>query len=355
MPSDDLGLGLIGCGYIAETQHLPALHALSGIKVIAAADSNAERLKQVSDRFHIEQRYDDYRTLLENRAIDAVAICVPVRLHASVALAALDAGKHLFIEKPLAFSLDECQQLVQQVARSRNQVMVGFNLRCHRLIRRARAVIESGALGRIQAIRSVFSSGTRFRGDAPEWRKRRNLGGGALIEVGIHHYDLWRYLLGSEVEEVFVESRSEEWDDETATVSGKMTNGILASSLLTVASCSDNQIDIYGEKGLLRVSLYHFDGLQFLPSGSFSGDPRIRARRLAQVLSELPAAAPIIAHGGDMVMSYRNLWAEFASAIRHGAPVECSVTDGMRALEIVMAVIHSADCGTPVRVGREEV
>ncbi len=351
-PNHDLHIGVIGCGLIAETQHLPVLSSLPGVRVVAAADRNVSRLEQISDRFRISQRYEDYASLLGDRAIDAVVISVPVRLHREVALAAIQADKHIFIEKPLAYSLDECQQIAECAAQSARQFMVGFNLRWHRLVRRAREIIRSGALGRIEAVRTVFASGTRYRRDAPEWRKRRALGGGALIEVGIHHYDLWRFLLGSEVQEIFVASRSSEWDDETATVSARMTDGTLVSTLLTVASCNDNQIDLYGQNGVLRVSLYRFDGLEFLPSGFPSGAPRLRVGRMAQVLRELASAWPVIARGGDMVLAYREQLVHWTNAVRGGTPVACTVKDGTSAQQIVVAALDSANCGRSVQVQR---
>jgi predicted dehydrogenase len=90
-------LGLIGCGNVTENRHLPALQSLQDAKVVAAADINPDHLKQVADRFHIERHYPGFRALLDDPAIEAVAVCVPAQFHVEVALAALDAGKHLVI------------------------------------------------------------------------------------------------------------------------------------------------------------------------------------------------------------------------------------------------------------------
>ncbi|MGH7824568.1 MAG: Gfo/Idh/MocA family protein [Candidatus Binatia bacterium] len=88
--------------------------------------------------------------------------------------------------------------------------MLGFNLRWHRLVRRARETIRRGTLGMIQMIRTVLTS---YHENVPEWRRYRTQGGGVLFEQAVHHFDLWRYLLQSEVEEVFATSRSGKWDD----------------------------------------------------------------------------------------------------------------------------------------------
>src|SRR5215813_5754774 len=93
-------LGVIGCGGVTETRHLPALRNLPGVEVVAVADLDPDRLKRVADQFSIRRRYSNFSPLLDDPAIEVVAVCVPAQFHVEVALAALEAGKHLFIEKP---------------------------------------------------------------------------------------------------------------------------------------------------------------------------------------------------------------------------------------------------------------
>jgi predicted dehydrogenase len=102
--SKSVKLGLIGCGNVAENRHLPALQSLQDAEVIAVADTNADRLKRVADKFHVEKRYADFRAPLSDPAVEAATVCVLAQFHVEVALAALDAGRHLFIEKPMALS-----------------------------------------------------------------------------------------------------------------------------------------------------------------------------------------------------------------------------------------------------------
>lgn len=89
--------------------------------------------------------------------VEAVAICVPLRYRRAIALAALDAGKHAFIEKPLTLSLDEADQLIKRAAQSPRKVMVSFNKRWHRLVRQAREMIQRGALGPLELVVTVFT------------------------------------------------------------------------------------------------------------------------------------------------------------------------------------------------------
>jgi myo-inositol 2-dehydrogenase/D-chiro-inositol 1-dehydrogenase len=334
---------------VTETRHLPALQHLSDAAVVAVTDLDPARLQQVADRFHIKRHYSDFLALLEDPAVEAVAVCVPAQFHVEVALAALDAGKHVFIEKPLALSLDESERLTERAARSPCKVMVGFNLRWHRLVRQARAVIQQGTLRPIELLRTVLTS---YHGSVPEWRKRRALGGGVLFELAVHHFDLWRFLLQSEVEEVFVTSHSGQWEDETATITARMANGVLVASVFSERTSESNEIEIYGQGGRLQVSCYHFDGLEFFASSGFPGDVRTRLRKAAHTLKELPRRIWGMRRGGDFLASYRGEWRHFVNAIRRDTPVECILEDGQRALQVALAAVASASSGQPVKVAQ---
>lgn len=340
-------LGLIGCGRVAETRHLPALQNLPDAEVVAVADIDQNRLGQVADQFHIKQRYSNFLDLLNDPSIEAIAICVPAQFHVEVALAALEAGKHLFIEKPLALSLEEADRLIARAGQLPYKVMVGFNLRWHRLLRQARELIQQGVLGSLELMRTAFTS---YHQNIPEWRKRRELGGGVFFEVAIHHFDLWRFLLQSEVEEVFAVSRSRQWEDETTTVTARLTNGVFVTSIFSERTGESNEVEIYGQAGRVRVSCYHFDGLEYVSSSSSPGDARARLQQIAHTLKELPRGVWGMRQGGDFIASYRAEWRHFIDAIRLGRPVGCTLEDGWRSLEVVMAAIESGTLGRPAKV-----
>src|SRR5436190_20847725 len=119
-------LGIIGCGAVTERLHLPALKRAREIRIVALADQDGSRLKRLAAQNQIARRYPSYRELIEDRDVDAVAICLPPQLHAEVALAALERGKHLFIEKPPALNLDDCARLIEASKRDPSRkVMVG--------------------------------------------------------------------------------------------------------------------------------------------------------------------------------------------------------------------------------------
>lgn len=342
-------VGLIGCGRVAQERHLPALASLSSAQVVAVADIDANRLAMVADRFQVVRRATDFRTLIDDPDIDALAVCVPAQRHVVVALAALDAGKHLLIEKPLALDLEECDLLIEKAAKSTSKVTVGFNLRWHRLLREGREMIRRGDLGEIELIRTTLTS---HHDKVPDWRKRRENGGGALNEMAVHHFDLWRFLLDSEVDEVFASTRSGDWDDETVTVTARLANGALATSLVSQCTSSNNEIEIHGQRGRLRIDCYQFDGLDYTATSSPPGDIRSRVRKIAKTVTEVPSAAMGLRQGGDYVATYRIEWRNFIDSIQQDTPLECTLEDGRRATQIMLASQESASRGQPVKVAR---
>lgn len=340
-------LGIIGCGHVTENFHLPALKSLPNIHVSALSDVNETQLNRVADHFHIGYRYKDPYDMINNPDIEAIAICVPPQFHFELGMATLDSDKHLFIEKPLSLSLDECNQLIMQANPSSKKVMVGFNLRWHRHLRKAREIIQEGKLGQVELVRTVITSNHKT---FPDWRKQRKLGGGVLFEVAVHHFDLIRFLLNSEVEEVFAITRSENWDDESAIVNTKICNGVLASSVFSIRSSHSNEIEIFGQAGSLRISFYRFDGLDLYTCSSLPGDLLTRLSKTYKMLKELPKAATTIRLGGVFKESYRAEWQHFIDTILNNKEIESSLEDGKRALEIVLSAVQSAHLGKPIKI-----
>jgi predicted dehydrogenase len=316
--------------------------------VTAIAGTTQGALTAVADRYAIPARYHDYRDLLHNPAVDAVAICVPPELHEVIGLAALEANKHVFMEKPLALSLEQCSRLVRAAESSSVTTMVGFHLRWHRLVREAHEWITAGRLGTVELLRTVFTSGIRWRANLPAWRTRRNAGGGVLIESGVHYYDLWRFLTASEVDEVQVTSRSAGDNDVTALVTARLQNGILATAGFCQGTVDSLEIDIYGSAGRLRISGYALDGICFDPSG-YKGVKKIWSKARS-VPGRFVRAARALPLGGYYANAYRDEWTGFLSAIESGKPAGASFADGREATRVALAVTQSANAHRSVRI-----
>jgi predicted dehydrogenase len=350
--NNTLKVGIIGCGNVAANRHLPALKSLKTVEVVAAADIDEERLKQVVDRFHIGKSFADYKILLSDPSVDVVGVLVPLQLHFEVAMAALKAQKHLLLEKPITMTLGQADQLIEQAAGTDRKVIMGLNKRWHRLVRRARKVIEDEKLGPISFINIVSSSGQDYR-TVPAWRLKRHQGGGNLVENGTHFYDIWRFLLQDDIEEVFAVSASKNnSEDEPAIITARTLNGVFLNCALSDFSPNRNEIEILGENRALRLSLHRFDGFEFTPFNACSGDIGARLKSMVRFFKELPIGLLQYRYGGDYTESFRAQWKHFIDCIQNDKQVECTLEDGRFALQIALAAVRSASTGQPVRVPR---
>ncbi len=346
--AETVRVGFVGCGHVTETRHLAALRRVRGVEAVALSDVDASRLSSVADAYGVARRHEDWRGLIEDECVDAVAVCVPPALHAEIALAAIDAGKHVFIEKPLALTLDDCDSLEAAAARASNlKASVGFNMRLHRLVREARAVLARGELGRVKLVRTIFASASRARPEYPEWRMRRESGGGSIFELGTHHFDLVRFTLGREVREVYASCDER---DETSVVTLKTDEGTHIVAALSEGTGESHELEFYGERGWLRVSCYRADGIERLDAGRYAGSLRSRLDGAARTLRALPRVLAQARRGGDYVNSYAEEWRQFADAVRGRAEVSATLEDGRRALEIALAATESTRTGRAVKI-----
>ncbi len=344
-------IGLAGCGFVTRSFHLPALQRIEGVEVAAVADLDERALAEVAAEWGVARRYGDARELAEDPELDVVAVCVPAAAHVEVAARALEAGKHVLVEKPLALSMEDADRLVELSRESPGRAMVGFNLRSHRLVRRARAELQAQSLGAIQGLRSTFSDSVLERPGLPAWRRQRDSGGGALVDKLSHHLDLWRHLLDDEVQEVSAVSRSNGSDDSVVAVTGTMRGGVVATALGLDKTATDNELVIYGEAGSITLSLYRADGFVRARREDIPGAPRRRLVAGARGFFELAAGAIPSRRGGDFMASYVTQWRRFLRAIETGATPHCTLEDGRRALEIALAAATAADERRPVELG----
>jgi myo-inositol 2-dehydrogenase/D-chiro-inositol 1-dehydrogenase len=251
----------------------------------------------------------------------------------------------VLVEKPLALTLRDADRLIAAAERSAGAALVGFNLRHHRLVREAAALVRAGAVGRIASVRGVFADPLDRPDGLPAWRPRPELGGGPLFEKAVHHFDLWRFLLGDEIEQVFAVGCGD-----TVEVSARTRAGVLASALVSDSTSVANRLELRGDRGSLAIDLYRSDGLVRSSRGELPGAPRTRLRRAARASTDLLRSAGEIGRGGSFVASYEAEWRHFAAVVRGAETPAAGLLDGRRALELVLAATRSLERGEPVRL-----
>jgi predicted dehydrogenase len=192
-----VGIGIIGGGGIAQGAHLPAYKKLSDegkVKIVAVADANPETAKTAAEKFGIELQFTDYREMLKLDTIDAVDICTPNFLHAKPTVDALNAGKHVLVEKPIALNAVEGQSMVDAARKNGKKLQVALNSRFNGGPQAIKRFIKDGRLGDIYYARA---HALRRRG-VPGWgvfTQKDKQGGGPLIDIGVHILDLTLWLM----------------------------------------------------------------------------------------------------------------------------------------------------------------
>ena len=188
-----LKVGVIGGGSISEF-HIKPYMKNDGVELVALCDSNEQRLAEVGERYRITALYSDYEELLQNRKIDAVSICTWNNTHAEIAIAALEAGKHVLVEKPLCMTVEEALAVEAAVKKAGKVLQVGFVRRHGDNTKLLKQFIDQDELGEIYYAKA---SCLRRLGNPGGWfSDQSKSGGGPLIDLGVHMIDICWYLMG---------------------------------------------------------------------------------------------------------------------------------------------------------------
>ncbi len=199
-------VGVIGTGFIGPA-HIEALRRLGNIDVVALADVDEATAKSKAQMLGVSNYYGNYKKLLGDDAIQSVHISTPNNLHFRMSKEALEAGKHVICEKPLAIVSAEAEQLVKLAAKKKLVNAIHFNIRYYPLMRQIKLMVEKGELGDVFAIHGSYLQDWLFYATDYNWRLEPKLSGKsrAIADIGSHWIDLIEYISGLRVVEVFAD------------------------------------------------------------------------------------------------------------------------------------------------------
>ncbi len=251
--SKSFGIGIVGCGMIGQ-KRAKALGA--GGRLVACADIDVDRAENLA-RSSGAKVFRDWRELVWLPEVDIVVIATLHDSLAAITLAAIEAGKHVLVEKPAARSAAELEPVMIAAGKKGVKVHVGFNHRYHRSLRKAREIFDSGALGELMFIRARYGHGGRIGYDK-EWRAKPELsGGGELIDQGPHLIDLSRWFLG-DFSEVQGFAHTYYWDMPVDDNGFMLLRTEKKQTAFLHASCTEWKnlfsMEIYGRDGKLDLS-----------------------------------------------------------------------------------------------------
>jgi predicted dehydrogenase len=190
-----LKVGIIGSGGIAQAVHIPGYLKLPDVQVVALCDTNPDTLKQAAEKFGVKQTFSDWRAMLRKVELDMVNVCTPNCYHAAPTIAALQAGAHCMVEKPMAVSAAQARAMCNAAKRAKRLLMVGQNNRYRSDVQWLRRAAQKGDFGEFYFGEALC---VRRRG-IPAWGtfiEKKHSGGGALFDLGVHALDMAWYVMG---------------------------------------------------------------------------------------------------------------------------------------------------------------
>lgn len=200
-----IAVALVGCGNIAVKGHIPAYVALPGASITAVCDTDPDLARAAADMTGAAM-YTDFDELLAAANIDAVDICTPPWTHAELAIKAAQAGKHILCEKPIAPSLEDADAMIAAAADNNVKLMIGQTRRFDDRYRTVKQQIDSGRIGRPVYVRRAERQFLPF--DADAWYWDTSIGGGVILDIGVHVSDQLRWMLDDEPVEVYAVARA---------------------------------------------------------------------------------------------------------------------------------------------------
>lgn len=348
MSRDPLRIAIVGCGWAGD-RHARACEEC-GVTVRWAVDVDQGRAEGLRASLRGSQPATyvstDYREALDDPNVDAVDICLPHDLHASVAIAAAEAGKHVLVEKPLAATLDEADAMIEAAQRRSLVLMVAENVRFYPVYHKVRELLLDGAIGEPALVRMTRQCYLResFTRDRPWFLDVRAAAGGIMMAGGIHDIEVMRMLIG-EVASVFslrAPQRFLEMEgDDTSVALIRFQNGAIGT--LVESFIMKNLTTAYGPE----IHTLHIDG----ELGSLSVQDDMTIRLFTEREDYCPGE-PLVQH--DIRVRKQDtfglLLAHFVHCVDTGEEPITSGRSQRRPLEAVLAAYQSMESGMPVQL-----
>jgi myo-inositol 2-dehydrogenase/D-chiro-inositol 1-dehydrogenase len=339
-----IGIAVAGCGRIGREVFLSALGSMPAARIAALADPDTAARAQAARMAPGAATSPDWRAIVDRPDVDAVVVALPTPLHADAAVAVIEAGKALYLEKPLATSAADGRRVLAAWRSKPSIVMIGFNYRFNPLLAALKARVDTGAVGRPLLVRTVFS--TRWApGDS--WRAPTRPGGGVLFDLASHHVDLVHYVLDDPVRVVAAKVNGFAQGAEVVSLQLETRGGVMVDCCFATGTVDDDRFEVTGDEGQVKVDRYQSTAVGFRPPGVPGALARVggasrSARALPHVWRKMrsPWNEP----------SYALALERFLDAVARQTPVTPDPSDGWRTLAVVLAAREAALQGRRLEV-----
>lgn len=360
MTVEKLRFGILGCGVIGP-HHARAISGLESAELVAVADVVPELAEELAGEYGCSY-YASLEQMLSGVELDAVCVCTPSGMHAEGALAALEAGKDVVIEKPVDVTLNAADLLIEAQRATGRRVAVVSQ---HRFDSATRAVHEALTRGEFGRLTSGSAEVRWWRSqsyyDSGGWRGTWELdGGGVLINQAIHSIDLLQWLMGPVLEVtaytgLLAHERIEVED--TAVAILKFANGTLGTIVATTAAYPGltARIAVHGDRGSAfidddELTYFHVAGEGQEGDAYGAGGGENQAEQVMARYGEVGLGSGAGADPGSLSMAHRDQIQDFVEAVREGREPLVNLQEGRKPLAIIQGIYESARTGGPVRI-----
>jgi len=334
--------GVIGAAGIADRRTIPGMMQAKNAELTAVMEINMELAEKIRAKYNAKKAYDSVDALLSDPEVEAVYIASPVIYHKEQAIKTARAKKHILLEKPVALTAAEGEEVRKICQEEGVLAAAGFMMRFHAFHQKMKEIVESGRLGKVVSGRAQL---TCWYPDIPgNWRQQMNTsGGGALMDMGVHCIDLLQYITGGKAKKVaaFTGTKTFKYDvEDSASVIFEMDNGAYCyvdSNFNIPDAAAKCRLEIYGTKGsmLAEGTVSQVEGGKLdvvLSDDSLDYDARQDRVDVAPVKIEVEF--------GNM---YTKEVESFSSSIINGVGVEVSIEDALQVQRVVEAAYESSN------------
>ena len=344
-----ISVGVIGIGNMGSA-HVSAVGGgrIDGLRLAAVCDIDLDRLELCRSKHPGVKGYSDWQELIRDPELDAVIIAVPHPMHATMAMAALKAGKHVLVEKPMDVSVTKAKELID-VAKSTDKVFaIMFNQRTNPLFAKAREIVKSGQLGQLQRSVWIITNWYRTQNyyNSGTWRATwAGEGGGVLLNQAPHNLDLWQWICGMPKEitafcDIAKYHNIEVEDD--VTIFARYEGGATGVFITTTGEFpGTNRLEISGTRGKLVIEEGKLKWWKLDQDSQTVSQEAGSSYSFEQTIEEIVQDQPETAHAGILQ--------NYSDAMRYGTPLLSPGTDGIYELSISNAAyLSSAKGNVPV-------
>ena len=339
-----INFGIIGCGRVAP-RHAQSLNQIPEANLVAVADVKSDRADFFANKYEAASVFYSHQELLAQPDIEAVNICVPSGSHAQVAIDAMQAGKHVLVEKPIALSLEDANKMIAVSKETNRQLGVVLQNRYNLPMQQVRQLIDDGRLGRLllgNACVRWYRPQSYYEDD---WHGTWAMDGGALMNQSIHHIDALQWFMGP-VKSVYAYTATLAHQMEAEDVGVavlKFAGGSLATiegSTLTWPQNLEGSVALFGEQGsvkvggtaLNRITMWKVDG---------------ELEREAEILTSQRVDPPSV-YG----YSHREVIRDYAQAVLEERSPATTGEEARKSLALVLAIYQSARTGMEVKMSK---